>query len=127
MSQNIKQKTKIGMLWNTIEKISVQGISFVLGIILARLLTPHDYGTIGMLSIFLAFSNVFVDSGFSRALIQKQNRTEYDFSTVFIFNIIVSCLLYVILFFSSPFIAKFYKTTELVSLQRVLFIVIILN
>lgn len=127
MSQNIKQKTKIGMLWNTIEKISVQGISFVLGIILARLLTPHDYGTIGMLSIFLAFSNVFVDSGFSRALIQKQNRTEYDFSTVFIFNIIVSCLLYVILFFSSPFIAKFYKTPELVSLQRVLFIVIILN
>lgn len=127
MSQDIKKKTKIGMLWNTIEKISVQGISFVLGIILARLLTPHDYGTIGMLSIFLAFSNVFVDSGFSRALIQKQNRTEYDFSTVFIFNIIVSCLLYVILFFSSPFIAKFYKTPELVSLQRVLFIVIILN
>lgn len=124
---NIKHKTKIGMVWNAFEKIAVQGISFILNIILARLLNPHDYGVIGMLTIFLTFSNVFVDSGFSRALIQKQNRNEYDFSTTLIFNVVVSCFLYLILFFASPAIASFYKTPELVSLQRVFFLVIILN
>ena len=124
---DIKQKTKIGMIWNALEKIVLQVISFVLNIILARLLTPHDYGTIGMLTIFLTFSNVFIDSGFSRALVQKQNRTERDFSTVLIFNIFMSCVLYAILFFASPAIAKFYKTPELLSLQRVFFLVIILN
>lgn len=124
---DIKQKTKIGMLWNVIEKIVVQLISFALNVILARLLTPHDYGTIGMLTIFLTFSNVFIDSGFSRALVQKQDRTESDFSTVLIFNILMSCVLYAILFFASPAIAKFYKTPELLSLQRVFFLVIILN
>ena len=124
---NIKQKTKIGMFWNAFEKIAVQGISFVLNIILARLLTPHDYGTIGMLTIFLSFSNVFVDSGFSRALIQKQDRTENDFSTTLIFNIVISSILYLILFFASPAIAKFYKTPELLLLQRVFFLVIVLN
>lgn len=127
MSQDIKQKTKVGMFWNAFEKIAVQGISFVLNIILARLLTPHDYGTIGMILIFLTFSNVFVDSGFSRALIQRQDRTEKDFSTVLIFNILISVFLYVILFFASPAIADFYDTPELVSLQRVFFLVIILN
>lgn len=127
MTQDIKQKTKIGMFWNAFEKIAIQGISFALNIILARLLTPHDYGTIGMLTIFLSFSNVFVDSGFSRALIQKQDRTEYDFSTTLIFNILVSFVLYFILFFVSPAIAHFYKTPELVLLQRIFFLVIILN
>ena len=127
MFQDIKQKTKIGMFWNAFEKVAVQGISFVLNIILARLLTPHDYGTIGMLTIFLTVSNVFVDSGFSRALIQKQDRTELDFSTTLIFNVVVSCVLYIILFFASPAIAIFYKTPELLSLQRVFFLVIILN
>lgn len=127
MSQDIRHKTKVGMFWNAFEKIAVQGISFVLNIILARLLTPHDYGTIGMLIIFLTFSNVFVDSGFTRALIQRQNRTEKDFSTTLIFNVVVSCLLYLILFVASPAIANFYDTPELVSLQRVFFVVIILN
>lgn len=124
---DLKQKTKIGILWNIIEKIAVQGIGFVLNIILARLLTPHDYGTVGMLTIFLTFSNVFIDSGFSRALIQKQDRTENDYSTVLIFNIVISIIIYIILFFASPAIAQFYKTPELLQLQRVFFLVIILN
>jgi len=127
LDTSIKQKTKVGMFWNAFEKVAVQGIGFVLNVILARLLSPHDYGTIGMLTIFLTFSNVFVDSGFSRALIQKQNRSEEDFSTTLIFNVVVSCLLYIILFFLSPAIAVFYKTPELLSLQRVFFLVIILN
>lgn len=124
---DLKQKTKIGIIWNILEKIAVQGIGFVLNIILARLLTPHDYGTVGMLTIFLTFSNVFIDSGFSRALIQKQDRTEKDYSTVLIFNIAISTFIYIILFFASPAIAQFYKTPELLQLQRVFFLVIILN
>lgn len=124
---DLKQKTKIGILWNILEKISVQGVGFVLNIILARLLSPHDYGTVGMLTIFLTFSNVFIDSGFSRALIQKQDRKEIDFSTTLIFNIIISFFLYIILFFASPTIARFYNTPELLKLQRIFFIVIILN
>lgn len=125
--ENIKQKTKYGIFWNGLERIAIQGSSFVLSLILSRLLTPQDYGTIGMLAIFLTLSNVFVDSGFSRALIQKQDRTEFDYSTVLIFNITVSCILYVILFFGSPLISRFYKIPELVSLQRVFFIIIVLN
>lgn len=123
----LKQKTKIGMLWNVIEKFAIQVISFILNIILARLLTPNDYGVIGMLTIFISFSNIFIDSGFSRALIQKQDRSEEDFTTVLFFNFVMSCVLYIILFFSSPAIAKFYRTPELLSLQRVFFVVIILN
>ena len=124
---DLKQKTKIGIVWNIIEKFAVQGIGFLLNIILARLLTPHDYGIVGMLTIFLTFSNIFIDSGFSRALIQKQNRTEKDYSTVLIFNFAISILIYIILFFASPVIAQFYKTPELINLQRIFFLVIILN
>lgn len=80
-----------------------------------------------MLTIFLTFSNVFIDSGFSRALIQKQDRTEKDYSTVLIFNIAISIFIYIILFFASPAIAQFYKTPELLQLQRFFFLVIILN
>lgn len=124
---DIKQKTKIGMLWNSLEKVTIQLISFILNIILARLLTPNDYGTVGMLTIFLNFSSDFIDSGFSKALIQKQNRTGNDFSTVFFFNLTVSCLLYIILFFAAPLISNFYKKPELLNLQRVLFLVLIIN
>ena len=125
--EDLRKKTKLGMFWNVIEKFMSQGIAFVLNIILARLLTPHDYGTIGMLTIFLTFSNVFIDSGFSRALIQKQERTEADFSTTLIFNVVVSVLLYFVLYCFSPLISKLYKTPELLNLQRVFFLVIIIN
>lgn len=124
---NLKQKTKVGIFWNLFEKIIVQIISFVLNIILARLLSPTEYGTLGLLSVFLIFSNVFVESGFSRALIQKRDCSEYDFSTTLIFNIAISCFLYAILFLCSPLIASFYKIPALVQIQRVFFLVIILN
>lgn len=124
---DIKKKTKLGMVWNALERIVGQASSFILGIILARLLTPEDYGIIGMLSIFLSFSNVFIDSGFSRALIQKQDRSETDYSTTLIFNIVVSSFIYLLLFIFSPAIARFYETPELVSLQRVFFLIIIFN
>lgn len=127
MDGEIKRKTKIGMIWNAIERFSVQIVSFVIGIILARLLTPDDYGTVGLLTVFITFSNVFIDSGFSRGLIQKINRTEEDFSTTLIFNVVVSIIIYGLLFFIAPYIAAFYNRPELIALSRVLFIVIILN
>ncbi|MCR5188644.1 MAG: lipopolysaccharide biosynthesis protein [Treponema sp.] len=126
MEENIKKKTKIGIIWNTFERFSVQIVSFIIGIILARLLTPEDYGTVGLLTVFLSISNVFIDSGFSKGLIQKNDRTDEDFSTTLIFNFFISIILYVILFLSAPLIANFYKRPELVSLSRVLFLVIIL-
>lgn len=125
--ENITKKIQLGIFWNSFEKICVRGISFALSIILARLLSPHDYGVIGILTVFSTLSNVFVDSGFTVALVQKQDRTELDCSTMLIFNVAVSCFLYLILFLASPLISQFYKTPELISLQRVFFIVIIFD
>ena len=96
--ENLKQKTVSGIMWSAIERFSLQGVQFIIQIILARLLLPSDYGMIGMLAIFLQVAQVFIDSGFTNALIQKKDRTEEDFATVFYFNILVLkhflCLLY---------------------------------
>lgn len=100
MSNSLKQVATKGVLWSSIERFSVQGIQFVIMIIMARLLTPEDYGLVGMLTIFLAVSQSLIDSGFSQALIRKQNRTEVDNSTVFLFQYSCrSCALSVILYF----------------------------
>ena len=90
MPDSLKQKAAKGVLWSTIERFSVQGVQFLIMIVMARLLTPHDYGIIGMLAIFIAVAQSLIDSGFSQALIRKQNRTETDNNTVFYFNIVVS-------------------------------------
>jgi teichuronic acid exporter len=95
--------------WSAIERFSVQVIQFVLTIIIARLVSPSEYGLIAMLTIFIAVAQSFVDSGFSSALVQKKNRTETDFSTVFYFNILISLLAYLVLFLSAPYIALFYR------------------
>lgn len=106
------------VIWSAIERFSVQGISFILSLIIARLVTPGEYGLIAMLSIFMAIAQCFIDSGFGNALIQKKNRTETDFSTVFYFNICIAIILYIVLFFSAPLIAKFYNQPELKSITR---------
>ena len=118
MSDSIKHQAMKGMVWSAIERFSVQGIQFVLTIIIARLVLPSDYGLIAMLGIFLAIAQVFVDSGFSNALIQKKDRTETDFSTVFYFNIIISIVFYLLLYVSAPYIASFYKEPNLSSVTR---------
>ena len=89
MAESLKNKTVKGTLWSALERFSVQGIQFVVMIIMARLLTPDDYGLVGMLAIFIAVSQSLIDSGFSQALIRKQDRSEVDNSTVFYFNIVV--------------------------------------
>ncbi|WKD86098.1 Teichuronic acid biosynthesis protein TuaB [Polaribacter huanghezhanensis] len=97
------------VVWSAIERFSVQVIQFVLTIILARLVAPSEYGLIAMLTIFIAVAQSFVDSGFSSALVQKKNRTETDFSTVFYFNIAISLISYIILYLSAPYIALYYR------------------
>ncbi len=116
-----------GAVWSFIERIGIQAVSFVLGLVLARLLTPEEYGVVGLLIVFVTISQVFIDSGFAKALIHKQDRTGSDVTTVFSFNIIISVLCYAILFFSAPFISTFYKLPELTSLLRVLAISLIFN
>lgn len=123
----LKQKATAGIIWSGVERFSAQGVQFVLGIILARLLLPSDYGLIGMLAIFLAISQTLVDSGFETALIQKKNRDDLDFSTIFYFNIVVSLFLYLILFFSAPFIADFFEQPQLKVLTRVIGLTIIIS
>lgn len=100
-------------IWSFAERISSQIVSFVIGIILARLLSPYDYGVVGLTVIFIAISNVFIDSGFANALIRNQHRTEKDLSTAFIFNVGVGILCYVLLWLATPFIAKWFNNTAL--------------
>lgn len=109
MSESLKEETKRGMAWGFVERFSLQIIQFIIGIILARLLSPSDYGLIGMLSVFIAISQTLIDSGFSNALIQKKDRTEIDYSTVFYFNTVLGIIFYIISFISAPYIATFFN------------------
>lgn len=127
MSDSLRSKTVKGVVWSSIERFSTQGVQFLIMIIMARLLTPKDYGLIGMLAIFLAVAQSLIDSGFSQALIRKQNRTDVDNSTVFYFNIVVSSVLYLILFIAAPFVADFYNQPELTSVMRIVCLGVILN
>lgn len=123
----LKNKTVKGVLWSAIERFSVQGIQFIVMLVMARLLTPSDYGMMGLAVIFIAVSNTLVDSGFSQALIRKQNRTELDKSTVFYFNIIVSLLLYILCYIGAPYVADFYKLPDLTDIIRVISLSVIIN
>ncbi|MEA1886215.1 MAG: lipopolysaccharide biosynthesis protein [Bacteroidota bacterium] len=116
-----------GMIWSATGRIAGQAGQFVISIVLARLLMPEDFGLIGMLSIFIAISQGFVDSGMGSGLIQKKDRTEVDFSTVFIFNLVVSSTFYLLLFASAPLIAQFYDKPQLINLTRVLSLNIVIN
>ncbi len=116
---SLKQKTATSLKWSSIESFSSKGISFVIGIIIARILSPSDYGIIGMILIFTEVSGVFINGGFSAALIRKQNRTDIDLSTVFYYNIVVSIFFYLILYALAPYIANFYNTAILTSIIRV--------
>lgn len=113
VAESLKHQAIKGVVWSAVERFSVQGIQFVLSIIIARLVAPSEYGLIAMLGIFLAIAQTFIDSGFSNALIQKKDRTEIDYSTVFYFNLVIAIIVYGILFLTSPYIATFYKESQL--------------
>ena len=127
MPQSIKQQTVNGVFWSSVERFSIQGIQFVLGIIMARLLSPREFGVVGMLTIFMAVAQSFVDSGFSNALIRKKGRTDVDYSTAFYFNIVVGIVCYLILFLAAPLIAGFYDTPILKQLTRLIALNVFLN
>ena len=127
MAESLKNKTVKGTIWSSLERFSVQGIQFFVMIIMARMLTPKDYGLVGMLAIFIAISQTLIDSGFSLALIRKQDRSDIDNSTVLYFNIGVGVILYLIFFFCAPLIAEFYSEPLLIIITRVIGLSFIFN
>lgn len=123
----LKQKAIQGVVWTSINRFTTIGIQFISGIILARLLTPDDYGCIGMLSIFMLISSTFIDGGFGSALIQKKRPSQEDYSTIFIWNLGISIIIYTLLYVSAPAIAYFYKIPLLSDILRIQGIILILN
>jgi O-antigen/teichoic acid export membrane protein len=117
---SLKSSATRGVIWSAIDKFAVQMGQFVVSIVLARILVPEDFGLLGMLAIFIALSQTFIESGMGLGLIQRQERTAIDFSTVFVFNLAVSSLFYLLLFFSAPFIASYFNQPLLIDLTRVL-------
>ena len=117
--KSLKNKAASGMIWTSIQKFSKTGIRFISGIVLARLLTPYDYGCIGMLTVFITFSEAFIDCGFGSALIQKKQPTQTDYSTIFWWNLALSSVMYMILFLSAPAISRFYSIPILCDVLRV--------
>ena len=120
----IKQKLISGVVWESIGQFSSLGIQFIVTIFIARILTPADYGVIGLLTVFVAIANILLDSGFSQALIQKKDAGELEFSTVFFLNLMVGILLYAILYVCSPYIARFYNIPDLTDYARILFLIV---
>lgn len=127
MIQNLKQKTIHGLFWSFIDNFAKLGIQFIVGIILARILSPREFGLIGMLTIFIAVSHTIVESGFGSALIRKKDCTQVDYSTVFYFNLIISIVLYVVLFFSSGLISRFFAEAELENMLKVFGLILVMN
>lgn len=107
------------MVWTAFQKYSKMIIKFISGIILARLLTPYDYGCIGMLSIFMVLAEAFIDGGFGSALIQKKRPTQVDYSTIFWWNVAMAVVMYAVLFFCAPAISRFYEIPLLCDVLRV--------
>lgn len=127
MSDNLKQKMIGAVAWTTIDRFGQQASQFLVGLMLARLLSPADYGLLGMIMIFTTLSYVLVESGFTQALVRKQDATEIDYNSVFYFNIFTSIILYFILYFIAPYIAVFFKQPQLTLLSRVIFLAVFFN
>lgn len=122
-----KSKVVNSFVWRLAERFGAQGVTLVVSIILARLIDPSVYGTLALVTVFTSILQVFVDSGLGTALIQKKDADDLDFSSVFFFNLFMCALIYILLFFCAPYIAKFYKLPELINVIRVLGIIIIIS
>ena len=120
----MKNKVASGLFWKLLENGGAQGIQFVIAILLARLLTPAEYGVVGIIMIFITIANVFVQSGFSTALVQKKQADEVDFSSVCYFELAASVVFYALLYLAAPAIAEFYAIPVLKPIVRVLGIVL---
>ena len=127
MAESLKHKTVKGVGWSFVDNIANQGITFLVGLVLARILTPAEYGVMAMVTIFIAISNSIVDSGFSNALIRKIKIERIDYNTVFYFNLVVSLFLYLVLFLCAPAISTFFKEPILVDVMRVIGWILVIN
>lgn len=125
--QSLKQKTIRGTAWSMIDSVVNQGITFLVGLVLARLLTPEEYGLIGIIMIFVAVFNSIVDSGFSNALVRKTDVKDIDYNTVFITNLTLSFVLFFVMFFCAPWIAQFFHQPQLELLSKVMASIVIIN
>lgn len=127
MSKSLKDKTVHGLGWSFIDNASNAGITFIIGLFLARILSPQEYGIMAIVTIFIAISNSIIDSGFSSALIRKEVVSEKDLNTVFLFNLLISAFLYILLFLFSPLISLFFKEPLLINVLRVMGVILIIN
>lgn len=127
MASGLKDKTVNGLIWSFADNFATQGLTFIVGIILARLLDPAEFGLIGMITIFIAISASVIESGFGQALIRKHECSETDFSTVFYFNFVAGVVFFFLLFFAAPGIAFFFDEQRLIPLVRVLAVVLIVD
>lgn len=127
MSESLKSKTVKGVGWSFADNIGSQGITFIVGLVLARMLTPAEYGLIGIILIFVNVFNSIVNSGFSAALIRKKDATDDDYSTVFITNMAISVVLAIALFFSAPLIADFFDQLQLDALSKAMSCIVVIN
>ena len=125
MKDDIKNKVISGLIWKFMERIGVQGIQFIIQIILARLLLPEDYATVALITIFIVVASVFVQSGLATSLVQKKDVNELDYNSVFYFNLFMAISLYIVLFLVSPLISKFYDMPILNSVLRVQALILI--
>lgn len=119
MAESLKNKTVKGVAWSSIDNVAQYVVTFVVSIVLARLLSPDDYGLIGIVAIFTAICTTLINAGFTTALIRKKEPTEDDYNTVFIINLGVSLILYIVIFLCAPLIAEFFHREELIELTRV--------
>ena len=127
MSESLKNKAVHGAKWSFLDNIANLGVTFLVGLVLARLLTPEEYGIMAIIAIFIAISNTIIDSGFSNALIRKVHIERIDYNTVFFFNLVVSVVLYLLLFVAAPFISLFFKEPILTDVLRVIGWVLVVN
>lgn len=127
MSRSLKRQTVTGMLWTTVQRFGTVIISFITNLVLARLLTPKDFGMVGMLMVFIAIADTLIMGGLGSALIQKKKPTDEDYSTVFYWNLMISIVFFILLFLTAPAIAEFYKMPQLGSILRVQGLVLIVG
>ena len=125
--ESLKKKTVRGTFWSAVDNVANQGVTFLVGLVLARLLTPHEYGLIGYIMILVAVFNSIVDSGFSNALIRKKDTGETDYSTAFIFNLAVSLVMVAAMVLVAGPFSRFFKEPQLVPLVRVMSVIVVIN
>ena len=126
-NESFKNKVVDGLIWKFVEKIGAQGMQLIIQIVIARVLMPDEYALVGLITVFITISDVFILQGFTTALIQKKSTDNTDYSSVFYANLIMALILYAVLWCIAPFVAKFYASSELTSIMRVLSINVLIG